>query len=378
MRRRGFLKVGAAALAAPAWLGLDTAFAQATMRPIAAGAPRLNRPIKLSQNENPLGLPPAAVEAALDATRNGHLYPQRTAELTAKLASRLGVPADNVLLGNGSSEILQITVQACAGPDATLVMAEPTYGDPERYARAAGMRIVKVPLASDGAHDLARMRAAAEAGRGPVLVFLCNPNNPTGTLTSCDAIDEWLHAAPANVTFLIDEAYYEYVDAPDYRTFAPLAVRRPNLVVSRTFSKVYGMAGLRLGYGVASGATFERARAHISNLNTSTVAQAAGIAALDDADYVRRSLESNAAALRVATATLDELGLEHMPTHTNFVMHRIRGDVQTYIARMREHDVIVGRPFPPLLAWNRVSIGTAEDMAGWAETLRMFRARGWT
>jgi histidinol-phosphate aminotransferase len=382
MKRRGFLKLGLASAAAPAVFGLpfrNPVAAESLAYATLPGRPgSVPRPIKLSQNENPLGMPPGALEAALAATAAGHLYPQRTAELTAKLAARLGVPPDTILLGNGSSEILQIAAQSVAAPGARAVVAYPTYGDAERYPTAAGMEVVRVPLRADGAHDLDGMRAAAQASRAPTLVFICNPNNPTGTLTPCDALDEWLADAPPHITFLIDEAYFEYVvDEPGYRSYAQRAAVSPNIIVSRTFSKIYGMAGLRLGYGVASGETFRRARAHVATLNTSSVAQAAGIAALDDDDYVRRSIASNAEAWRVATRVLDELGLAHMPTHTNFLMHRISGDVTRYIARMREHDVIVGRPFPPLLEWNRVSLGTPDEMEGWGEAVRAFRRQGW-
>jgi histidinol-phosphate aminotransferase len=380
MQRRRFLRLGAAVATAPAVLFVrPDALARAA--PVAsrphhrgAGAPR---PIKLSQNENPLGMPPAALEAALEATRAGHLYPQRTAELVDALAAHVGVPPDSILLGNGSSEILQAAVQAAAEPGARAVMAEPTYADAERYATPAGMRVIKVPLLADGAHEIERMRAIVESSAAPALVFLCNPNNPTGTLTPCDPIEDWIAAAASNVTFLIDEAYFEFADDAGYRTFAPQAAARANIVVSRTFSKIYGLAGVRLGYGIASGPTFARTRAHIATLNTSTIAQAAGIAALGEREYVQRSLASNAEALRVATRVLDELGLAHMPTHTNFLMHRVRGDVNAHIARMRDAGIIVGRPFPPMLDWNRVSLGTPEEMEEWGVTLRDFRERGW-
>lgn len=214
------------------------------------------------------------------------------------------------------------------------------------------------------------------AGRGPSVVYLCNPNNPTGTITRSADVDAWIADAPESTLFLLDEAYFEYADDPRYHGGLGWVASHPNVVVVRTFSKIHGMAGLRLGYGVAHPETAARLRSFICANNTNVLACAAGLASLESDGWVERSLSVNAEARAIAVATLDELGLEHMPTQANFIMHRVPGDVRDHIARMREAGVRVGRAFPPLHSWNRVSFGLPEEMDRWSEAMRSMRARG--
>jgi len=336
----------------------------------------------LNWNESPLGLAPAAHRAALSAVGEGHLYPDAAREeLKAALAARHAVGTDSVVLGCGSTELLQIVVQAAVAEPpaarATLVLADPTFEAIARYQRPHGFRVERVPLAADFAHDLDAMRNAARRASGPVVVYLCNPNNPTATLTPSDAIDAWIGRAREGDLFVVDEAYFEFVDAPAYRSATPWVSLRPNVVVTRTFSKIYGMAGLRLGYALAHPETAARLRALRANDNANAVALAAARAALADDELVPRGVASNAEARRVALATLAELGLAALPSHANFLMHRVPGDLGLYIERMREDGIHVGRPFPPLTGYNRLSLGTPEQMERWAETLRRFRDRGW-
>jgi histidinol-phosphate aminotransferase len=183
-------------------------------------------------------------------------------------------------------------------------------------------------------------------------------------------VDAWIADAPETTLFLIDEAYFEYVDHPGYRSALSWVHERPNVVVTRTFSKIFGMAGMRLGYGVAHPDTAARLREFISANNTNVLACAAALASLADEGLMARSVAVNSEAKAVATATLDELGLEHIPTQTNFLMHRIHGELPAYIARMREAGIRVGRAFPPMLQWNRVSFGLPDEMERWAEVLR--------
>jgi histidinol-phosphate aminotransferase len=382
MRRRSFIRGGLAAAAAPSlvWDGL--------LRPAPARGAGWDDPavpvplrdglIRLTQNENPLGMPPGVLRAVRDAATEGHRYPRLGQQLLGALAARNGLDPATVMLGNGSTEILRVAVHAAVARGAVrMVLPDPTYEAVGRFATPWAADVVRIPLAPDHGHDLDAMRAAARSADGPVFIFVCNPNNPTGGTSPCDEVEAWIRDAPDHHFFLVDEAYYEFADTPGYRTLAPLAIARPNVVVSRTFSKIYGMAGLRLGYGIGEPATILRMQAFTSGLNVNHLAHAAGLAALEDDDYIRRSLASNDAALRIATTTLDELGLEWLPTQTNFVMHRVAGDLETYIGHMRDAGILVGRPFPPLLSWNRVSLGTPDDMAVWADTLRSFRHRGW-
>lgn len=388
MNRRDFFwaaaALGGAAVArttapAPRGAGLAATAAPAALPP---GSRAASGELWLNWNESPLGLAPSAQRAALAAVGEGHLYPDAARdELKTVLAERHAVPVDSVVLGCGSTELLQIVVQAAVAEPpphpATLVLAEPTFEAIARYQRPHGFRVVRVPLASDFAHDLEAMRSAARRAAGPVVVYLCNPNNPTATVTPSDAIDAWIAEAPENVLFTVDEAYFEFVEDPAYRSATSWTARRPNVVVTRTFSKIYGMAGLRLGYALAHPETAARLRALRANDNANVVALAAALAALADPQLVPRGTASNAEARRVALATLADLGLEALPTEANFLMHEVPGDLGLYIERMREAGIHVGRPFPPLTGYNRLSLGTPEQMERWAGTLRDFRARDW-
>jgi histidinol-phosphate aminotransferase len=207
-------------------------------------------------------------------------------------------------------------------------------------------------------------------------VYICNPNNPTGTLTPADAIDAWISEAPATTTFLVDEAYHEYADHPDYGSTLKWIDTRPNVIVVRTFSKIYGMAGMRLGYAVAHPTTVARLRAFVCRNNPNVLANAAALASLADDGLMARSVAVNDEAKVIAHTTLDELGLEYLPTQANFLMHRINGDLSTYIGHMREAGVRVGRAFPPMLEWNRVSFGLPDEMDRWASALKEMRRLG--
>jgi len=375
VKRRDFLWTTVAAGAAEsAVLAVVTA---PSARASLARQGQVPRPIRLASNENPLGLSPAARQAVLGAISEGNRYPRQERQaLIEAIAAKHGVPVDQVVLGAGSTEILQMAVQATA-PDAVVVVADPTYEDVPQYAAVSGRRVVKVPLRPDWSHDLDRMREAAEEARGEALVFICSPNNPTGTLTPCDAVDAWIRAADARITFVVDEAYFEYAEDPTYRSAQSWIATRPNVVVLRTFSKIHAMAGMRLGYALAQPATARKLRAWGCNNNANQLVLAAGRASLGDTAFHERSLATNRAARRILLECLDELGLEHLPSHANFVMHRITGDLSTYISRMRERGIWVGRQFPPLLTYSRVTIGLPEEMTAFAAELRGFRTSGW-
>jgi len=371
MERRTFLRAGLALGAAGlgGGVGLLPQSAGATLKPASGG------PIRLSSNENPLGLAPGARRAVIEAIEEANRYPgARRAQLIEALAQRHGVAVDNIVPGNGSTEVLQMAVQAFYEPGARLILAEPTYEDVPWYAQPYPYELVKVPLTQRHAHDLGRMREAAAAAPTRALIYLCNPNNPTGTLTSSAEIDAWIETASDDVFFLVDEAYFDYCEDPGYWSCLKWIDSRPNLLVVRTFSKIYGMAGMRLGYGIAHPDTAGRLRQYIGRNNANQLALAAALASLEDAELVSRSLEANRQGVRVLHECLHELGLEYLPSHTNFVMHRITGDLETYQKRMLESGIRVGRAFPPMLEYNRLSIGLPQEMERFADTLRGFRA----
>jgi histidinol-phosphate aminotransferase len=376
MKRRTFFRNTVLALGAPAVLPLQG-------RAEALLTPRQRRqagdPIRLSSNENPLGIPPASAEAIINGLGDGNRYPGASRQaLRAAVAERHGVPTSAIVLGNGSTEILQMGVQAQLHPELSLVAPTPTFEDVFEYSEPhPWIKLRPVPLLSDHSHDLTRMEEAAKAAQGPVLLYICNPNNPTGSLTSVDDVEALIRGAPDNVHFLVDEAYFEFVDSRAYRSLDAVAFERPNVVVARTFSKVFGMAGIRLGYAVAHPDTARSLQAFAAGTNCNHLALVAGTAALGDRGWIQKSVAANARSRQIAYGVLDELGLEYLPSHTNFVMHRISGDLPQYIDRMADAGIRVGRPFPPMLDFNRCSLGLAEEMERHAETLRAFRRKGW-
>ncbi len=376
MKRRAFLRNGLLALGAPAVLPSGArADAFLTLRQRRQSGDS----IRLSSNENPLGIPPASKEAIVGGMGEANRYPGASRRaLQQAVADRHGIPTNGIVLGNGSTEVLQMGVQARLDPQLRLVAPAPTFEDVFEYSEPHPWIDLKpVPLLSDHAHDLTAMEEATKGAPGPVLVYVCNPNNPTGSLTSVDDVETWISRAPENVHFLVDEAYFEFVDSSSYRSLDRLALENPNVVVARTFSKVYGMAGMRLGYGITHPETARALQAFAAGTNCNHLALVAGLAALADEEWIGKSVGANLQSRQVTYAVLDELDLEYLPSHTNFVMHRISGDLRQYINRMGEAGIRVGRPFPPMLDFNRLSFGLPEEMERHAETLRDFRRKGW-
>lgn len=376
MRRRDFIRTGTISGLAAGALGASANPLSALVS--APGRRTSDGKVRLNSNENPLGISPAARDAVIEAVAIANRYPsEQQAELVAKLAGAHEVSEDQIVIGTGSAEVLQMVVQAYAAPRAKLVMADPTYEAVTNYQRTEAYELVKVPLTSTYEHDLDRMRDAAESSGHPALVYLCNPNNPTATITPSAAIDAWIADAPEHVFFLSDEAYIEYVEDERMWSSLPWIREKRNVVVVKTFSKIYGMAGLRLGYGIAHPGTAARLTDFASRNNANQIALAAGGASFRDEQLIRKSREVNRRSREMVEATLDELGLERMPTQANFLMHRIKGDLATYRSRMADAGFLVGRDFPPKLDWNRLSFGLPEDMGRFCETLRDFRKEGW-
>ena len=381
MQRRSFIKAGTlTGIAAGTGAVGSGAFGTNPLAAVAAGPGRrtVSGAVRLNSNENPLGIAPAAKDALVEAIVLANRYPgEQHGALVSKLAAAHGVDDSQVLLGTGSAEILQMVVQAFAAPRARLVMADPTYEAILNYQRTESYEVVKVPLTATHEHDLDQMRDVAERSGRPALVYLCNPNNPTATITPSAEIDAWIADAPEHVFFLSDEAYIEYVEDDRMWSSLPWIEKKRNVVVVKTFSKIYGLAGLRLGYGIAHPDTAVRLADFASRNNTNQLALAAASASFQDEALMSKSRTVNKEAKGMVHATLDELGLEHMPTHTNFLMHQIGGDLATYRGRMAEAGFLVGRDFPPMLDWNRLSFGLPEDMGRFCDTLRKFRQKGW-
>ena len=296
--------------------------------------PGLDEPsaIRLSSNENPNGPGDRALDAIRAALGESNRYPFVFAQsVTAAIAKRQGVKEENVLVGCGSGEILRMSVMAFTSPSKPLVVASPTYEDPEHTAEAFGTPVRRVqvnPVAR------ARPRGMAAQSGGAGLVFLCNPNNPTGTVHAAGAVADFIgevRKASPDAIVLADEAYHEYVDDPGYKTAIPLALEDPHVIVSRTFSKVYGMAGLRLGYAIARKETIERLRRYRLANDVNVLAAAAGVATIADDERIAREQRLNREAREYTRKALADMGFPSRPSNANFIMvpiHRPAKDFQ--------------------------------------------------
>lgn len=326
-----------------------------------------NDEIRISSNENPLGPGPKALEALRGSFRVGNRYPTNTspsmADLRAILAESTGAQPANVVLGAGSGEILKNGVHAFTSRTRALVTAVPSYEQPARVARYLGTEVRGVPVDSEGRLDL---QAMADAAVGAGLVFVCNPNNPTGTAHGGDAIAEFVaevHRRSPDTVIHVDEAYNEYVTAPDYRSAVALALETPNLYVSRTFSKAYGMAGMRIGYGVGHRDTIAELGRYSLTFNTNSLGQIAAYAAVQDPEFIPRERARNTEVKRMTVEFFEQRGHPCFDSQTNFIFVNLGRPAAEFRDACREHGVRVGRDFPPFEKTHcRISIGTREEM----------------
>lgn len=314
---------------------------------------------KLASNENPLGPSPKAVAALRQVADQVHWYPDGNAfHLKERLAARLGVKPSNLILGNGSNEIIEFVGHALVGPGAEVVISQYCFAIYPIVTLLFGGQPVVVP-ARDYGHDLAAMSAAVTPQTR--VVFVANPNNPTGTLAERAALLQLIDRVPAEVLLVIDEAYIDYLADPVDLLPIIRSGERPNLVLLRTFSKIYGLAGLRLGYGIghpAVIAAWERVR---QPFNVNAAAQAAALAALGDDEHVERSRAVNRAGLIFWEGALRELGLEFVPSSANFVLVRV-GEGAGVFGELQRRGIIV-RPMAgyALPEWIRISVGTEPE-----------------
>jgi histidinol-phosphate aminotransferase len=324
--------------------------------------------VRLSANENPYGPSPKAFQAITDSFALACRYPDEHNNLLIdKLAKLNGVNHDQILLGDGSGEILKLCAETFTGPqNGKLVAADPTFEAILNNASSNGAEVVKVPLTSSFQHDLPKMRDSAKAG----LIYVCNPNNPTASITPKTELRGFIATAPSQTMILVDEAYFHYADSPDYESVIPLVKDHPNLIVSRTFSKIYGMAGLRCGYCVAQKETIDRMRRNQMWDSVNCMALAAATASLDDLDHVPNGQRLNREAKTFVTSELDKMGYEQIPSQANFIMFDCKRPVVPLIQAMKERKVHVGRLFPSLPNHMRLTIGKKSEMENFVSAFK--------
>lgn len=315
--------------------------------------------IKLASNENPLGPSPAAVAAMEQAIQSLHLYPDGNAfYLKQKLAAKLGVTTANLILGNGSNEIIEFIGHALMAPGAEVVVSQYCFAVYPIVTSLFGAKLITVP-AKDHGHDIpAMLRAITPQTR---VIFVANPNNPTGTLIPAADIERLIREVPSNVLIAMDEAYVEFLDEPLDLLPMIRSGQVPNLLLMRTFSKIYGLAGLRLGYGIGHPdliAALEKIR---QPFNINSLIQAGALAALDDEEHINGTRRNNAEGLKLYEDAFRELKLTFVPSSANFILVRV-GDGQKVFAELQKLGVIV-RPMAgyQLPEWIRISIGSPAE-----------------
>ena len=324
--------------------------------------------IKLASNENPLGPSRRALAAMRHALPKINLYPDGSAfYLKQKLALKLGVSPANLILGNGSNELLELLGHALLSPEAEVVVSQYCFAVYPIVTALFAAKLVTVPARQYG-HDLEAMLSAITP-RTQIL-FVANPNNPTGTAESREALADFISRVPSHVLIALDEAYIEFLDQPLDSVAEVRQGTRPNLFLMRTFSKIYGLAGVRLGYGIASPGLISELEKIRQPFNVNAVAQAGALAALEDEEHAERTRRITARGLKVYAKAFRKMGLEFIPSSANFVLVKV-GDGQRVFNELQKQGVIV-RPMASyqLPEWIRISMGTPKQNQRCLEALR--------
>jgi histidinol-phosphate aminotransferase len=368
------LGVGAACAVARPSLALAKSVQEPATHPVREGV------VRLSSNENPFGPSPKALKAMTEAFNLACRYPdERADELVSSLAKMNGVESSQILLGDGSGEILKLCADVFTGPLANtnpaagrgaLVVADPTFEAILVHAQNNDAEVVKIPLTDSYAHDLAKMMDSAKEG----LVYVCNPNNPTASISPKNEVRSFIEKAPPKTMILVDEAYYHYADSGDYESVIPLVQDHPNLIVARTFSKIYGMAGLRCGYCIASSMIIERLRARQAWDSVNIMAVAAATASLDDSEPVARGRQLNTETRAFTVKELEGMGYRTIPSQANFIMIDLKRPVVPIIASLRNLKVDVGRLFRAMPNHLRLTIGRKAEMESFLAAFRQVMA----
>ena len=326
------------------------------------GTSREGIPVILNSNENPYG-PFASVQRELAATLGMvNRYPDDQYDALWQVIGKLhGVRPEEITLGAGSTDILRMAAQAFCSRSRRLITAAPTFEALAMYAQRNGSAVTQVPLRADFSHDLDAMLAKIDSSTD--LVYICNPNNPTGSITPRAEIEAFIAKVPQHAYVLVDEAYHHFaVGASGYESFADKRVDDPRVIVARTFSKIYGLAGLRVGYAVGTAETIDRLSTFSVFDTPNVLAARAATAGLSDpaalASAVKRSNADRDEFLRQAASRK----LKSIPSSANFVMFETGRPIRALIEQFKQHDVLIGRPFPPYEKHARISLGTPDEM----------------
>lgn len=323
--------------------------------------------IKLASNENPLGCSQAAKDAIVNNLDVLSLYPDgNTGNLRSALSKHLNVAENQLIFGAGSDEILGVIAEVFLCPGEELLTSDQSFPRYDSAAHLMGGNIVKVPL-TDYTYDLAKMKLSIN--KKTKIIILANPNNPTGTYFTDTSLTDFLDFVPDNVLVVLDEAYYEYADANDYPRSLELLEKHSNLIILRTFSKAYGLASLRVGYGIASPKIVELLNRVRNPFNVNTLAQVAAVASLKDQDFVKKAVSLNKEAKAYLYTELRKMNICFVPTQANFVMFDAGGPSDVLFEKLQAQGYII-RPAFGVPNWVRVTLGTMEQMEGFVKVFK--------
>jgi histidinol-phosphate aminotransferase len=325
-------------------------------------ANKLANPILLNKNENPYG-PSETVRKAINAGLSGaNRYPDMEYDgLVERIAVFHRVKPEQVILGCGSTEILRVATRAFLGPGTLLVQASPTYEAIEVYARATGASIASVPLDREFAHDLkAMLQRVSTPGS---LVYICNPNNPTASITPRSDLETFIAKLPKSNYVLIDEAYHHYAGRGAYQSFVDHPVDDERLIVTRTFSNAYGLAGLRVGYGIAHPTAVKRMRTYLTTDSINGIAVTAAAAAIEDSDGLQVAVQRNRNERQEFFNQAISRTLRPVASHASFVFMNVRQPAHEVIRQFQENNILLSRSFsPPFDTYVRISLGLRAEM----------------
>ena len=326
-------------------------------------------PILLNFNENPYGPSPKARAALAACGPISNRYPDAAYRLlTNMLAQKYQVKPENIILGCGSTEILRAADDAFLDPSRNVVAAAPTFEAVLDYARVLRSNAVLIPLTSDHRHDLPKMAAACTSKTG--VAYICNPNNPTGTIVTRDEFAAFVQAVPPTTLIVVDEAYFDFVDDPRYSSALEFIPAHPNVVVARTFSKIYGMAGMRLGYAIGAKEPIASLAAELLQDNGNAAVLQAALASLADDEHVDTCRAQLNFTRKLLCSELTADSRPFIPSQANFVMLDLGTDVKPIIEQFRARNIFVGRQFPAMPNFLRVTTGTNPETEAFLNALR--------
>ena len=343
----------------------------------ASGLPDMKKPaeydklVKLANNENPYGPPEGVMKAMNEAWKYGNRYSAPDGGIVDAIAEHHKVKPENIVIGCGSSEILKIVDDAFLPDHKLVVGVDPTYETVYRFATNSKAKSIAVPLTKTFDANMKEIIRVTKANARDVgVVYICNPNNPTGRIVPKDEIKMLLDSIPGDIPVFIDEAYHHFVDDANYEPSVKYVIEGRKVIIARTFSKIAGLAGMRLGYAVAPKELIDQLKPFVMGYNTNAIVKFGGVASLKDTANEARVKQLNKQIRDRVTGELKDYGYEVIPSQTNFFMVNVKKDVTPVAQDFLKKGFVVGRKFPPMNEWLRVSVGTEDEMKGFMKAFK--------